>query len=983
MGRKRRADDEAADDSETGDGAPPRAQGRSKPARNPSRGGGRSSRWKAVLQNFLFGREVDEETGTRLREIRGLLIIGMSLFLLVSMVSYYAPFGDPGAKGWNWGGQIGFYLANGAYMALGYAAYFAILVAFGWGCTMVAGRAVPLVGLRTLGGICFATSTAFLLHFAFGPDLEEARNGMSSRLPYGPGGWPALQLTPALLEKFGGPGLLIILVVTAFVSFLLATEMAFYPAWQAFQEWLRARREQRGESLASAVGGYLKRTGVGLWNFVRGADLAAGRMVAAPAGAAPGAVGAPELDEAGYEEAGHEAVDDGAEDDDDSDLDLEDEAEEEEDSDGFVHPRTAQPVKEPVLHRIMRPAKTPSLENPDRLPEVDEDDVEEAIEDELDEDMEFGTEPTAEELEALIAAEKAALDAEDADDEAAEDDEADGSDDEAGSAPSKELVPVAAAAAAWKTAPVKTRTADVPFDPPTPPPGPWTFPPLDLLLPPEGTAGVDDAFLQSSATKLEHALRSFKVEAQVVAAQVGPAVTLFELTVAQGTRMNKVTQLSQEIAAALRAQSVRVIAPIPGRETVGIEVPNTRRRVVRISELVSQKAYDPKIMSLPLFVGMDAEGGPVVEDLARMPHLLIAGTTGSGKSVCINTILASLLLTRSPHDVKMILLDPKMVELQAFANVPHLMCPVVTDVRQATSVLLWAVEKMEGRYELFKAAGVKNIKGYNALTEEQLKAQMGEEWNDERTPRHLPYIVIVVDEFADLMAASKKEAEHAITRLAQKSRAAGLHVIVATQRPSTDVITGVIKGNLPTRIAFQVASKVDSRVILDEMGADKLLGHGDMLFLPPGGAKLKRVQGALVEDSEVTKIVDFVCRESAPTFSQELVQVASGEARPTSEGGEASGEEDEMFDEAVRVILKSKRGSASLLQRALGIGYTRASRLIDIMTERGIVGPYRGSKVREIMITLDQWEEMHGPSPTTSAKGGVQHEAAGQGASDE
>jgi DNA segregation ATPase FtsK/SpoIIIE, S-DNA-T family len=669
-------------------------------------------------------------------------------------------------------------------------------------------------------------------------------------------------------------------------------------------------------------------------------------------------------------------LDDGELDDDESDADELDAGELAE-GEEIVHPRVELPVREPALHRLMRAPKVASYDNPERLPELDEDDVEEAIEDELDEDLEFGTEPTAEELEELIAAEKAALDAED--DAGEEGVEPVADEEESDGAATKELVPVSAPAAAWKSAPVKTRTVDVPFDPPTPPPGPWTFPPLDLLLPPESTAGVDDAFLQSSAAKLENALRSFKVEAQVVSAQVGPAVTLFELTVAQGTRMNKVTQLSQEIAAALRAQSVRVIAPIPGRETVGIEVPNTHRRVVRISELVSQKAYDPKIMSLPLFVGMDAEGGPVVEDLARMPHLLIAGTTGSGKSVCINTILASLLLTRSPHDVKMILLDPKMVELQAFANVPHLMCPVVTDARQATSVLLWAVEKMEGRYELFKSAGVKNIKGYNALGEEGLRAQLGDEWNDERTPRHLPYIVIVVDEFADLMSASKKEAEHAITRLAQKSRAAGLHVIVATQRPSTDVITGVIKGNLPTRIAFQVASKVDSRVILDEMGADKLLGHGDMLFLPPGGAKLKRVQGALVEDSEINKLVDFVCQDSAPTFSQELVQVASGEARPTSEGGgESSGEEDEMFDEAVRVILKSKRGSASLLQRALGIGYTRASRLIDIMTERGIVGPYRGSKVREIMITLDQWEEMHGPG-----KGGVQHEAAGQGASDE
>src|SRR6185295_6529573 len=290
----------------------------------------------------------------------------------------------------------------------------------------------------------------------------------------------------------------------------------------------------------------------------------------------------------------------------------------------------------------------------------------------------------------------------------------------------------------------------------------------------------------------------------------------------------------------------------------------------------------------------------IIEDLARMPHLLIAGTTGSGKSVCINSILASLLLTRSPHDVKMILVDPKMVELQTFATVPHLMCPVVTDARTATQVLLWTIEKMEGRYELFKDAGVKNIKGYNALGEEELKKRLGANFDEARTPRHVPYIVVVVDEMADLMMTSKKEAEMAITRLAQKSRAAGVHVIVATQRPSTDVITGVIKGNLPTRIAFQVASKVDSRVILDEIGADKLLGNGDMLFMPPGGGKLRRVQGALVEDAEITKIVEFVSQHSAPNFSQELVQLATGVRQPGEQSGSVP-EEDELYDQAVRV----------------------------------------------------------------------------------
>jgi S-DNA-T family DNA segregation ATPase FtsK/SpoIIIE len=281
-------------------------------------------------------------------------------------------------------------------------------------------------------------------------------------------------------------------------------------------------------------------------------------------------------------------------------------------------------------------------------------------------------------------------------------------------------------------------------------------------------------------------------------------------------------------------------------------------------------------------------------------------------------------------------------------------------MRHATNVLNWAVEKMEGRYELFKNASVRNIKGYNALSETELRERMGDAWSDERTPRHVPYIVVVIDEFADLMMASKKEAELAITRLAQKSRAVGIHVILATQRPSTDVITGVIKGNLPTRIAFQVASKVDSRVILDSIGAEKLLGGGDMLYNPPATSRIKRVQGALVEDDELQRLIDFVCKESAPSFSQELVQAATGTALPDAGSGLESALEDEMWGEAVRVILKSRRGSASLLQRALGVGYTRASRLLDMMSEAGICSEHKGSKAREVLMTLEEWEEAHG-----------------------
>jgi S-DNA-T family DNA segregation ATPase FtsK/SpoIIIE len=773
-------------------------------------------------------------------------------------------------------------------------------------------------------------------------------------MPYGPGGWLALQSSPFLLEKFGGFGLFILLIVLALVSFMLATDMAFYPAVVGFRGWLKQRREERGESLLAAVGGFARRTSIGLWNFLRGADLAEGvKTTADPVGAAALAADDDDLAVDGRR-ASTSTVDF-----DDDDLDE--------------HEPAGQ-LKKSTRQR----SRAASVEDGPASTARDEEDEEEAEETvrgsrakSEEDELEDGDAVDDEEESDSADGEEGADDEEDEEGESSEDGEA--TDDEEDEA-EREVVP---AAASGKKTPAKPRvgTASLTFDPPTPPVGPWTFPPLDLLLRPEGDAGVDDKFLQACAAKLENALRSFRVEASVVSAQVGPAVTLFELTVAQGTRMNKVTQLSQEIAAALRAQSVRIIAPIPGRETIGIEVPNAKRRIVRISELVSQKAYDPKIMALPLFIGMDAEGTPIVEDFTRMPHLLIAGTTGSGKSVCINTILASLLLTRSPHDVKMILIDPKMVELQMFANVPHLMCPVVTDARQATGVLLWAVEKMEGRYELFRTASVKNIKSYNALSEDELKQRLGEEWDDERTPRHIPYIVVVVDEMADLMMTSKKEAEMAITRLAQKSRAVGIHVIVATQRPSTDVITGVIKGNLPTRIAFQVASKIDSRVILDHSGAEKLLGGGDMLYTPPQAATIKRVQGALVEDSELQAIVNFVCTNSAPNFSQELIQVATGSRDPL--GGEMSGsnpEDDPMFDEAVRVILKSKRGSASLLQRALGVGYTRASRLIDIMTEQGIVGPHKGSKSREIMMTLEDWEEAHG-APTGHG--------TSQGASDE
>ena len=862
--------------------APKKRKGRAAPPPE-----GFLARLGRIAGGFLLGRELEEETSERLQEVKGLLLIGFCVWLLISLATFYGPFDDLRAADRNWGGQVGYYFASWVFMAVGWSGYMLSLLGIAWGGVLVARKRVAWPGMRLFGGVCFLFSSAFLLQLAFGEgfaeDFKERALGYELNTnAYGPGGYLALELIgpdlvahqPGILvTKFGVPGLWVLLVLLTLISFMLATEMAFYPAVVALKEWVGERREAGGESLARAFGGWARRLFLGLWDFLRGAQLDGAEVTAAPA------------------------------------------------------PRRAPR------------ARRKKVEDP--TPELFED------EDDEDEELEYAEDDAGEEYDE---------DEYEEEDEEDEDDEEDYEEEEEPEEDELEPVPVKPAAA---KAPPPVSVADARmYEPPTPPKGPWKFPPVELLAPPAGRTREDEKAIEEAANKLENALSSFRVEASVVGAKVGPTVTLYELEVAQGTRMNKVTQLSSEIAAALRARSVRIIAPIPGKSTVGIEVPNGSRRVVRLSELISQKAYDKKFASLPLFLGMDTEGNPVVEDMARMPHLLIAGTTGSGKSVCINSILASLLLTRSPHDVQLILVDPKMVELQIFAQVPHLMLPVVTDARQATNVLLWACEKMEGRYELFKDAGVRNIKSYNGLSEKKLREQLGDLFHEERTPRHVPYILIVIDEMADLMMTSKKEAEMAITRLAQKSRAVGIHVVVATQRPSTDVITGVLKGNLPTRIGFQVASKVDSRVILDAVGAEKLLGQGDMLFTPPQTSQIKRVQGALVEDSEIQALVDFVCQESAPNFSQELVQAATGQAQPGA--GRSGADEDDLWDDAVRVILKSKRGSASLLQRALGIGYTRASRLIDLMTNEGIVGEHKGSKAREVLLTLDDWEQMHG-----------------------
>ncbi|MEZ6195013.1 MAG: DNA translocase FtsK 4TM domain-containing protein [Planctomycetota bacterium] len=485
---------------------------------------------------------------------------------------------------------------------------------------------------------------------------------------------------------------------------------------------------------------------------------------------------------------------------------------------------------------------------------------------------------------------------------------------------------------------------------------PYPLPPLTML---EESSEVDDedrdAEIARKARTLEESLRTFRIEAKVVEITRGPTITVYEISLAAGTKVKSITTLADDISMALKAKTIRIVAPIPGKSTVGVEVPNDVQERVSLRELALSDKLKKKHHAIPLLLGKDAAGGAIIEDLAEMPHLLIAGQTGSGKSVAINTILMSLMLTKYPEEVRLILIDPKMVELQAFRAVPHLLTPVVTDMKKAPKILEWAVATMEERYELLAAVGAKNIKGFNELGEDEVRERLAEHFSDEeieQRPVSLPYIVVVVDELADLMMTSAKEVESSICRLAQKSRAVGIHVILATQRPSVDVITGLIKSNMPTRISFRVASAIDSRTILDQKGAERLLGKGDMLVTDPRSATPTRGQGALVTDREIKSVIKYIKDVAKPAYSPVLTQVStSGDS-----GGGSNRDRDPLYDDAVRAVLQSRRGSVSMLQRKLEIGYTRAARLVDFMAEDGIVGSFKGSKAREVTMTLEEWD---------------------------
>ncbi len=507
----------------------------------------------------------------------------------------------------------------------------------------------------------------------------------------------------------------------------------------------------------------------------------------------------------------------------------------------------------------------------------------------------------------------------------------------------------------------------------------YELPPVDLLLPAEDVSYDEhEKEVRRKARILEKTFANFGFNVKVVEVETGPVIAQYEVELEPGLRLSKITGLADDLAIALRAPSVRIVAPIPGKNTVGIEAPNDTRQIVRLREVIEETGTQARRMKIPVYLGKDVAGNPMAVDLAALPHLLIAGRTGTGKSVCLNSIIASILMTRGPDEVRMLMIDPKMVELSGYRKLPHLMHPVVTDMKKAEAILAWAVDKMEERYTLLARAGVRHLTSYNQLSEEELRERIesadGQKMDDATwslIPKQLPFIVIVADEMADLMMTAGKDVEQHIIRLAQKSRAVGIHLILATQKPTVDVITGLIKSNLPARIAFQVASRTDSRVVLDEMGADKLLGNGDMLFLSPGTSMLLRGQGTYLSDDEITSVVDHVGTDDQQ-FAAELMQLKTKEEEEAAENKAGKiKNRDELYESAVDIVVRERRGSVSLLQRCLGIGYGRAARLIDFMAEDGIVGEYNGSQAREILITVEEWESMTGDSEEEDASPAV------------
>ena len=474
----------------------------------------------------------------------------------------------------------------------------------------------------------------------------------------------------------------------------------------------------------------------------------------------------------------------------------------------------------------------------------------------------------------------------------------------------------------------------------------YEFPPIEMLEKGAKSTRGGKKTVTETAARLQKTLYNFGVSAKVEKVSVGPAITRYELKPADGVRVSKIAKLADDIALNLAAESIRIEAPIPGKQAVGIEVPNKDNEMVHLRDIIDSDKFINAESKLAMALGKDVAGEEVITDIAKMPHVLIAGSTGSGKSVCINTLITSIIYKAKPSEVKMVMIDPKVVELSVYNGIPHLLIPVVTDPKKAAGALEWAVQEMVKRYSLFAEKGVRDIKGYN---EELEKEEGGEK---------LPQIVIIIDVLADLMMVAAKEVEDAICRLAQMARAAGMHLVIATQRPSVDVITGIIKANIPSRIAFAVSSGVDSRTILDMVGAEKLLGKGDMLFSPIGSSKPQRIQGAFISDKEIEKIVDFLKANGEVTYNEDILEKIENNNKSEKEMEENDDDTDERLMEAIEEVVNSGQASTSFIQKRLKVGYARAGRIMDQMEERGIISGYAGSKPRQVLMSKERWQEL-------------------------
>jgi DNA segregation ATPase FtsK/SpoIIIE, S-DNA-T family len=863
--------------------------------------------------------------GQRGRQPLGLMLVALSIFALVALISYAA--GDPGS---NWSGKIGHTLADGLLRFFGYGAY--LIPAFGifWGFARLLRQSEGSSALLKLVGVLVLAITVSLS----ARGLTGAPEG-TVLLVNGPGGWFGNRFYPNIRGALGQFGVVTLLVLLGGLSSLFATEWAFVPLirdlarkgreslrqpnlpLQPERPSLREQTKLNHEKASQGVKGF--------WHkFIRllspfhppGEEEKQAQARAAQAQAA-------QAQDAQEQANGQASAAQSAQAGRPSRLDT---------IPAIMQGQTlleeeGVPEPLPVKKSKRQAAKEAAAANAAAEDEVRRAQQAEAAARKQAAQAERPKVSAASAASAGVSAERLA-------------------DLEAGSG-SVSLPGIS-------EAPEEQHHA-LDFDKESSKPR-RKKPRLDSLPDPavlERGETVDrskaQAEIDSLGSRLQDVFDAFGLDGRVVGAERGPTLTLFEVKLAAGVSVKKLNSQRDDLGVALGSHGVRIVYPLPGRTTVGIEVPNLKRDPVRLKDVYDGADLSWEKVRLPMVLGRDTLGKQAVEDLAKMPHMLIAGTTGSGKSVCLNSILLTMLLRRTPEQVRMVLIDPKQVELQLYQDIPHLLCPVVTDMKRAPFTLEWAVRAMEDRLHQFKLAGVRNINDYNALKPAELMKRVGEAYDPEEFPDTIPYFVLVIDELADLMMVSKKEVEIAISRLAAKARAAGIHLLVATQRPSTDVVTGLIKMNLPVRMAFRVTSLVDSRVILDEGGAEALLGNGDFLYRPPGASGMTRGQGAFVSEEEVRKICDHLRENGKPEFLEDLVQM-KGPAGGSSEV------DDPLYDDAVRIILQSGRGSASLLQRALSVGYTRASRLIDIMTEQGVLGPFVGSKAREVQLTLEEWE---------------------------